>query len=114
MSQSYLAMAAASMHKNVAPQASVEPPVSADIDPAREGIQIKVGAPFTLTDTSSDLNGNISSVQVKWGDGLTETILPGETRTHSYAKAGNKTITVTAVDSKGLKSKVKQKITVVK
>jgi len=114
MSQSYLAMAAASMHKNVAPQASIEPPVSADIDPGQEGIQIKVGALFTLTDTSSDLNGNISSVQVKWGDGLTETILPGETLTHSYAKAGKKTITVTAIDSKGLKSKVKQKISVVK
>jgi len=114
MSQSYLAMAAASMHKNVAPQASIEPPVSADIDPAKEGIQVKVGESVTVTDTSSDLNANLSSITVKWGDGQSVTILPGEAVTHSYAKAGKKTITVTAIDSKGLKSKAKQKITVIK
>ena len=107
-------MAAASMHKNVAPQASIEPPVGADIDPTREGIQVKVGEPITVTDTSTDLNANLSSITVKWGDGQSVTIAPGEAATHSYAKAGKKTITVTAIDSKGLKSKVKQKITVIK
>ena len=115
MSQSYLATAAASMHKNVAPQASIWIDPAIDIDPVLEGIQVKLGDTFEVIDTSSDLNRNIHSIMLKWGDGETAYLTPGEAVTHSYGKAGKKTITVTAMDSKGLKSKkVKQKITIIK
>jgi PKD repeat protein len=115
MSQSYLATAAESMHQNMAPQASIWIDPAADVDSALEGIQVRIGDTVTVTDTSSDPNGNIFSVLVKWGNGKSVTTIgPGGTATYSYPKAGKKTITVTATDSKGIKSKTfKQKITVV-
>jgi len=103
------------MHKNVAPQASIWIDPAIDIDPVLEGIQVKLGDTFEVIDTSSDPNRNIHSIMLKWGDGETAYLTPGEAVTHSYGKAGKKTITVTAMDSKGLKSKkVKQKITIIK
>jgi PKD repeat protein len=99
----------------MAPQASIWIDPAADVDSALEGIQVRIGDTVTVTDTSSDPNGNIFSVLVKWGNGKSVTTIgPGGTATYSYPKAGKKTITVTATDSKGIKSKTfKQKITVV-
>jgi len=78
------------------------------------GIQVKIGATVQVTDTSTDINGNLSSIKVNWGDNSSVTMAPADTASHAYTKAGKKTITLTATDLKGRKSTVREKITVIK
>jgi len=73
------------------------------------------GLSVQITDTSTDENGNLATIIISWGDGTSVTIAPGATTpVHTYTKKGNKKITLTAIDSKGLKNMVTAKITVVK
>lgn len=54
---------------------------------------------FTITDTSTDTDGSVVSRGVNWGDGATGSIgSPGGTANHTYAAAGNYTITLTVTD----------------
>ena len=66
------------------------------------------GQTVTVTFTTSDPDGTVSSISVNWGDGTTPSSLPGTatSATHSYANTGNAlsqtfTITVTATDNSG-------------
>jgi PKD repeat protein len=79
-----------------------------------EGTQVKTGGTVKVIDTSTDQNENLSSIKIKWGDGITITMGPGGTATHSYSKLGDKTVTLTATDLKGLKSTASTKIKVIK
>ena len=98
-----LVKAAVGMHKNVAPVASMEATAT----------QVCIGEIVTVTDTSTDLNGNLSSIIVDMGDKTRFTIDPGDTTPdHVYSKKGKKKIKLTAYDSKGLKSKASIVITV--
>jgi hypothetical protein len=108
-----LSTSATTMHKNVAPKASFT--LIATDSAATAGIQVKVGAPVQVQDTSTDQNGNLATITVAWGDGKTSTIDPGATTpVHTYAKTGSITITLTAIDANGLKATATAKITVVK
>ena len=114
MSKEYLVKAATTIHPNVVPLASfvVE---AEDVDPVLEGIQVRIDQTVEVIDTSTDQNENLSSILVSWGDGAKTYILPGGSATHSYAKAGKKKISFTAVDRVGKKSKkVTQEVTVLK
>jgi PKD repeat protein len=77
------------------------------------GIQVKIGATVQVIDTSTDINRNLSSIKVDWGDSTSVAMAPADTASHAYTKAGKKTITLTVTDLKGAKSKVKEKITVI-
>ena len=114
ISASYLATAVGKIHKNAAPKASMTL-IAVDSDPTRVGTQVKINATVQVIDTSTDQNENLSSIKVNWGDNSPATIMaPGEAANHAYTRIGIKTITLTGTDLKGLKSTVKQKITVVK
>ncbi len=107
MDKATLADVAVNIHLNegynVAPKASMEL-TARDRSPEVSGIQLYTGDTVTVTDTSMDLNGDISSIKVDWGDTTSVTIAPGGTATHTYSSPGDKTITLTATDSEGLKS----------
>jgi len=113
MSAAIFAKLAPTMHKNALPKASLTI-VAEDRDPAKAGIQVRIGDTVQVIDTSTDANGNISSITCNWGDKTSYAMTPGETASHAYTKGGNKKITLTVIDSKGRKSKIKQKITVLK
>jgi PKD repeat protein len=85
-----------------------------DSGPALAGIQVRIGATVQVIDTSTDPNKKLSSVKVDWGDSTSVIMAPADTASHAYTKAGKRTITLTAIDLKGLKSKVKEKIIVVR
>jgi len=61
------------------------------------------GQAVTVSFTTSDPDGTVSSVIVNWGDGTPSDSLPGTSTsdTHTYASGGNFTITVTAIDNSG-------------
>jgi hypothetical protein len=114
ISANYLAKFAVTMHKNAAPKASMTL-VAEDSNPNLVGIQVKINATVQVIDTSTDINDNLSLIRVNWGDNSSVTIMAhGDTANHAYTKTGNKTITLTATDLKGLKSTVRNKITVIK
>ncbi|HEU5223296.1 MAG TPA: PKD domain-containing protein [Candidatus Lumbricidophila sp.] len=60
--------------------------------------------------TSSDSDGSIASYAWNFGDGTTGT---GANPTHTYATAGDKTVTLTVTDNRGATGSVTQTITVV-
>ncbi|MCX7793178.1 MAG: PKD domain-containing protein [Thermodesulfovibrionales bacterium] len=62
----------------------------------------------SITDTSTDPDGNLSSITINWGDGYVQTLSPGATVTRTYATQGSYSITLTAKDSTGAKSSVSQ------
>jgi PKD repeat protein len=86
-----------------------------DSNPNLVGIQVKMGATVQVIDTSTDINDNLSLIKVNWGDNSSATTMaPADTASHAYTRTGNRTITLTATDLKGLKSTVRNKITVIK
>ena len=97
---------------NVAPKASMEL-TAKDRRPEVSGIQVYTGDTVTVTDTSLDLNGDLSSIKVAWGDSTSVTIAPGGTATHTYSSTGGKKITLTATDSEGLKSIATRSVSVI-
>jgi len=115
MDKATLAYVAVNTHMNegynVAPKASMEL-AARDRSPEVSGIQIYTGDTVAVTDTSLDLNGDLSSIQVAWGDSTSVTIAPGDTATHTYSSTGDKTITLTATDSEGLKSIASRSVSV--
>jgi PKD repeat protein len=122
ISANYLAKFAVTIHKNAAPKASMTL-VAEDSNPnqvgiqvkSQVGVQVKIGATVQVIDTSTDINDNLSLIRVNWGDNSSVTIMaPADTANHAYTRTGNKTITLTATDLKGLKSTVRKKITVIK
>lgn len=88
----------AGMHRNVAPVASMTVTV--------------IGMTATVTDTSTDFDGNIATIVIDWGDKAKTSIAEGDVVGHTYTKKGKKTITLTVTDSRGVKSTVKKSITV--
>src|SRR3989449_1965191 len=64
---------------------------------------VPVGQTVTVTFSTTDPDGAISSFSVNWGDGTTPDSLPGTATsdTHAYGSGGNFTITVTATDNSG-------------
>lgn len=88
----------AGIHRNVAPVASMTVNVT--------------GLTATVTDTSTDFDGNIATIVIDWGDKAKTSISEGDVVGHTYTKKGKKTITLTVTDSKGVKSTVKRSITV--
>ena len=115
MDKATLAYVAVNTHLNegynIAPKASMEL-AAIDINPA-SGIQVFAGETVSVTDTSLDLNGDISSINVNWGDATLDTLAPGGTANHTYSSTGEKTITLTATDSEGLKSIVSRSVSVI-
>jgi len=100
LKMSRLVKAAAAIHKNFAPVASMT-------------VLPLGGLSVQITDTSTDANGNLATIIISWGDGTSVTIAPGDTTpVHTYTKAGSKKITLTAIDAKGLQSKIKTSVTV--
>ncbi len=92
---------AAGIHKNAAPVASMT-------------VVSLPGRTIRLTDTSTDIDGNLSSIRVEWGNGKVSVIAPGATINHVYTKTGVFTIKLTAADAKGLKSTISRKVTVIR
>ncbi len=88
----------AGVHRNVKPVASMI--VTVD------------GMTATVKDTSTDFDGNIASVVIDWGDKVKTPVATGGSASHTYAKNGKKTITLTVIDSRGVKSTAKSKIVV--
>jgi PKD repeat protein len=84
--------------------------VATDRKPNVAGKQIWIGDTVQVTDTSTDANGDLTTIKVIWGDGTVSTIAPGETATHVYSKGGDITIRLRAFDSKGLVTGVKRLI----
>lgn len=115
MDKATLASVAVNMHLNegynVAPKASME--LAAKDRSPESGIQVYIGDTVTVTDTSLDLNGDLSSIQVDWGDTTSVTVAPGGTATHTYSSTGDKTITLTAADSGGFKSIASRSVSVI-
>ncbi len=72
------------------------------------------GQTVTLTLAASDPDGTISSIQVNWGDGKTDS-LPGTATgaSHVYNTAGTFTITVTVTDNAGRTAVKTSTVTVV-
>jgi predicted CXXCH cytochrome family protein len=107
MDKATLAGVAVNTHLNagsaVLPDASMEL-TATDRSPEVDGLQVYTGDTVTVTDTSIDLNGDLSSIKVAWGDATSVTIAPGGITTHTYSSTGGKTITLTATDSEGGKS----------
>jgi hypothetical protein len=97
---------------NIGPTASMDL-AAIDRRPAVNGLQVFTGDTVTVTDTSLDLNGDLSSIKVAWGDSTSVTIAPGGTATHTYGNTGGKTITLTATDSEGFKSIATRSISVI-
>ena len=104
------------MHLNegyeIAPKASMEL-AARDRSLGVSGIQVYTGDTVTVTDTSLDLNGDISAIKVDWGDTTSVTIAPGGTAIHTYSSTGDKIITLTATDSGGFKSIASRSISVI-
>lgn len=72
-------------------------------------------APLTVTANASctDPQNDIASEQLRWGDGATTTVLPGNPAyTHTYNGAGTFTVTLTATDSAGNVGSAAQTVTV--
>jgi len=88
----------AGMHRNVAPVASM----TVDGD----------GLTATVHDSSSDVDGNIVTIVIDWGDKSRTSISAGDSASHTYAKKGKKTITLTVTDSRGVRSTTKIKIAI--
>jgi PKD repeat protein len=61
------------------------------------------GQAVTVSFSTSDPDGTVSSITVNWGDGSPSDSLPGTSTsdTHTYPSGGNFTISVTAVDNSG-------------
>ncbi len=116
MDKATLAEVAVNIHLNngyeVAPKASMEL-TAEDRRQEVSGIQIYTGDTVIVTDTSMDLNGDISLIKVDWGDTTSVTIAPGGTATHTYSSTGDKTLTLTATDSEGLKSIASRSVSVI-
>ncbi|MFH1216857.1 MAG: PKD domain-containing protein [Pseudomonadota bacterium] len=108
-----LANAAPKIHKNVAPKAAMRL-VAPDSNKTQAGIQLKITNAVKVTDISTDANGNLSTIRVNWGDGSSARLAPGGTKTHKFTTTGSKTITLTAIDSKGLKATKRRNVTVIK
>ena len=115
MDKATLAYVAPNIHLNegysIAPKASME--LSARDRSPESGLQVYIGDTVTVTDTSLDLNGDLTSIIVDWGDTASVTIAPGDTATHTYSATGDKTITLTATDSAGFKSIASRSVSVI-
>ena len=74
-----LATDAANMHlnsgNNVKPVASMTLDAT-DRDLVKKGIQVYVGDTISVTDTSTDIDGNLSTITVAWGDGTIRHYFP--------------------------------------
>ena len=116
MDKASLADVAANTHlnegHNVVPAASMVL-TAEDRRPEVSGMQVYTGDTVTVTDTSLDFNGDLSSIKVTWGDSTSVTIAPGGTATHTYNSTGGKTITLTATDSEGFMSIATKAVSVV-
>lgn len=86
------------MHRNAAPAAHMTVDVS--------------GLTATVHDSSSDVDGNIVTIVIDWGDKSRTSISAGDSASHTYAKKGKKTITLTVTDSRGVRSTTKKSVTV--
>ena len=81
-------------------------------DPSTSTATMTTGSAVTVSGTINDQYGDLSSLQVKWGDGKTETFGAGYSggfsyafsEGHSYGDDGNYTITLTAEDAYEAKS----------
>jgi PKD repeat protein len=64
---------------------------------------VETGQIVTMNFSATDLDGNISSINVNWGDGSAPDMLSGlaKSDTHSYTRAGSFTIIITATDNSG-------------
>jgi len=70
-------------------------------DPPVAGCSVSLDAATqtaTVTDTSTDDNA-VTSVQVRWGDGLMTSGAGGGTYTHTYRTASSYSVSLTAIDS---------------
>ena len=67
-----------------------------------------IGQPITISFSSTDPDGAISSFTVNWGDGSSPDTLPASATsdTHSYNQAGSFKITVAATDNSGSTSAI--------
>ena len=67
------------------------------------------GWTVTVKDSSTDPDGNMTgstAITVRWGDGSYSRCAPGGIVSHTYAVAGNYTISLTAADAAGLTNTV--------
>ncbi len=61
------------------------------------------GQPVTLTISASDPDGTVSIIKIDWGDGTVDSLSGSSTSgSHTYAKSGAFTITVSVTDSSGV------------
>lgn len=87
--------------QNVAETVNDRPPIlsinSLTPNPAKPGQTV------TISFSATDPDGTISSFTVNWGDGSAPDTLPASaiSDTHTYARAGSFTITLTATDNSG-------------
>jgi len=95
--------------KNVYPQPKANTPPVAAFTLAQTGPAV------TVTNTSSDADGDIASAKfyLTWGDGTSEPIATGLTTfNHTYTSAGAFTITLLATDPQSAQNSASQAITV--
>jgi PKD repeat protein len=64
---------------------------------------VETGQIVTVNFSATDLDGNVSSINVNWGDGSAPDVLSGSAKsdTHSYTRAGSFTIIITGTDNSG-------------
>jgi hypothetical protein len=93
----------------------VSPQPKANTPPVAAFTITQNGAAVTVTNTSSDVDGDIASAQfyLTWGDGTSEPIATGLTTfAHTYASAGTFTITLLATDPQSAQHSTSQPVTV--
>ncbi|UTZ28795.1 PKD domain-containing protein [Vibrio campbellii] len=82
---------------------------SANVPPVASFDQSVSGKTVQLRSTSSDSDGNIVSYQWSLGDGNSQT---GETVSHTYAAAGDYSVTLTVTDDAGSATSTTQTVTI--